>query len=71
MSIGLIYWLLAREVLRLKGSILRTEEWDVKPDLFVALPEEIPTEEESEDFYDDDDEEDEEFSTGNGNLFDE
>lgn len=33
-SIGIIYWLLAREVLRLRGTIQRNKPWSVKPDLF-------------------------------------
>jgi len=34
-AIGLMYWLLAREVLRLRESIPRTEEWKVMVDMFI------------------------------------
>lgn len=41
-SIGLMYWLLAREVLRLRGSISRINQWEVAVDLFFYRePEEI------------------------------
>jgi small subunit ribosomal protein SAe len=37
-SVGLIYWLLAREILFLRGTIPRSQSWDVMVDLFFYRP---------------------------------
>lgn len=49
-SIGLLYWLLSREVLRLRGKLPRTSEWDVMVDMFFYRePEEAEKVEEAAD----------------------
>jgi small subunit ribosomal protein SAe len=45
-TIGLVYWLIAREVLRLRGTISRAQPWDVMVDLyFYRDPEDVEKEE--------------------------
>jgi small subunit ribosomal protein SAe len=47
-AIGLMWWFLAREVLRLRGSISRELPWEVMPDLFFYRdPDEVDKEEQS------------------------
>lgn len=45
-SIGLMWWFLAREVLRMRGTIMRGQPWDIMCDLyFYRDPEEVEKEE--------------------------
>lgn len=46
-SLGLIYWLLAREVLRLRGTISRASAWPVMVDMFFFRDPEQTEKEES------------------------
>ena len=46
-SIGLVYWLLAREVLRLRGTLSRDQSWDIMPDMFFFRDPEESAEKES------------------------
>ncbi|KAI1289752.1 40S ribosomal protein SA [Halotydeus destructor] len=51
-SIGLTWWLLTREVLRLRGLIPRGVAWDVMVDLFIVPPEVEKTDEVAEEVPD-------------------
>ena len=46
MSIGLMLWFLSREVLRIRGTIPRTEQWEVMPDLYFYRDQEEAAKEE-------------------------
>lgn len=46
-AIGLAYWLLAREVLRLRGTISRSASWDIMVDMFFYRDPEEKAEEEA------------------------
>ncbi|XP_003382764.1 PREDICTED: 40S ribosomal protein SA-like [Amphimedon queenslandica] len=47
-SQGLMWWMLAREVLRLKGELSRDMPWDIVPDLFFYRdPEDVEKEEQA------------------------
>lgn len=47
-SIGLMWWMLTREVLRLRGAVSREVPWDIMPDLyFYRDPEETEKEEQA------------------------
>lgn len=46
-AIGMMYWFLAREVLRMRGNVLRDVPWDEPVDLFFYMdPEEVVKKEE-------------------------
>lgn len=48
-SLGMVYWLLAREVLRLRGKIPRSVPWDMPVDLFFYRDPEEALKKEKED----------------------
>jgi len=47
-SVALIYWLLAREVQRLQGTISRDRDWDVMVDMFIYKSQEEQEKQEKE-----------------------
>jgi small subunit ribosomal protein SAe len=47
-AIGTVWWMISREVLRLRGALPRDSEWDIMPDLyFYRDPEEVAKQEEA------------------------
>jgi len=52
-SVALIWWMLAREILRLKGEIPRTSEWEVPVDMFLFREPEEQEKLEKRDTYND------------------
>ncbi|KAG7576032.1 Ribosomal protein S2 [Arabidopsis thaliana x Arabidopsis arenosa] len=49
-SIGCLFWLLARMVLQMRGTILRAQKWDVMVDLFFYREPEEAKEEDDEEY---------------------
>jgi len=57
-SLGLLYWMLAREVKRIRGEVVREHHWETKVDLFIYRdPEEVDDQQEQaqQDQYDQED----------------
>lgn len=47
-SLGLLYWMLAREVKRIRGEVVREHSWETKVDLFIYRdPEDVDEKEEA------------------------
>eukprot|EP01134_Creolimax_fragrantissima_P006517 CFRG6517T1 len=47
-SIGLMWWFLAREVLRLRGTVSRNQPWEIMPDLYFYRSQEDQDKEDEE-----------------------